>query len=180
MDIARNRQIKADRVYRTIGKMTWWRVALGLLLLLLVLFMSGRVSDSFASRGRFETAEKLVLFPAWMEKYRPQEKEFYSAGVLYENGEYDLAYAAFASIEDYEAAEQMMRACLVRQALEALEAEDPDRAYEKILAAGPEALPLDVPADREYVCKALLDRYESSGGSADKAAELRSLLEKIE
>ena len=39
------RQIRAQRTWRPLGKMSWWRIVLGLALLLLVFLISGFVSQ---------------------------------------------------------------------------------------------------------------------------------------
>ena len=39
------RQIRAQRTYRTLGKMSWWRIVLGLALLLSVFLISGFFSQ---------------------------------------------------------------------------------------------------------------------------------------
>ena len=70
------RRIRFERTYRPLGRMTWWRVVLGVALLVFVLFLSGTVSGSFAARGRFKTAEALMVSPRWMETYRPELKAF--------------------------------------------------------------------------------------------------------
>ena len=93
------RNIRQHRTYRTLGKMTWWRVALGLTLLLLVFLLSGAVSDSFASRGQFKIAKALMISPEWMERYRPEDKRFIDAGALYQQGEYEGAMEALDSLD---------------------------------------------------------------------------------
>lgn len=98
------RKIRYDRTYRTLGKMSWWRIVLGVALLISVLFISGAVSDSFAARGNFRTAQKLIVWPWWMETYRPETKDYIDAGVLYQDGEYESAYAAFEALGDTEQA----------------------------------------------------------------------------
>ena len=81
------RKIRYDRTYRPLGKMTWWRVVLGLALLLSVFFLSGTVSRSFAARGRWQTAERLLLSKAWMERYRPDLLAIIEAGAAYGGGD---------------------------------------------------------------------------------------------
>lgn len=96
---SRYRQIRQRRTYRPLGKMSWWRVALGLALLALVAFITGLVSRPFLARGDFRTAEKLLLIPAWMEAYRPEDKAYMDAGVLYQNGDYAAALEAFSGLD---------------------------------------------------------------------------------
>ena len=81
------RQIRAERTWRTLGKMSWWRIAVGVALLLLALLLSGVPAQRLAASGRFEAAERLILSRAWMEKYKPESLRFIRAGVLYEHGE---------------------------------------------------------------------------------------------
>ena len=85
------RQIRALRTWRPLGKMSWWRIIVGITLLVLVLFLSGVPSQRLAASGKFEAAERLMLFPSWMEKYKPESKRFIEAGTLYERGEQDAA-----------------------------------------------------------------------------------------
>ena len=93
------RRIRQERTYRPLGKMSWWRVALGLALLLLVAFITGLVSRPFLARGNFRAAEKLLLIPAWMETYRPEDKAYMDAGVLYQDGEYAAALEGFSQLD---------------------------------------------------------------------------------
>ena len=93
------RKIRNDRTYRTLGKMSWWRIVLGLALLLSVLLISGTVSQSFALRGHFQTAEALMIAPGWMERYKPEAKALIEAGALYESGDCDGAYEAVTALD---------------------------------------------------------------------------------
>ena len=86
------RRIRQERVYRTLGKMSWWRVIIGLLLLLLAFLISGLPSERLAASGHYRAAERLMISPAWMEKYKPEQKAVIDAGSLYADG--DLAGAA--------------------------------------------------------------------------------------
>ena len=81
------RQIRAQRTWRPLGKMSWWRIVAGVTLLLLALLLSGVPAQRLAASGRFEAAERLILSRAWMEKYQPESLRFIRAGVLYEHGE---------------------------------------------------------------------------------------------
>ena len=81
------RQIRAERTWRPLGKMSWWRIVAGVTLLLLALLLSGVPAQRLAASGRFEAAERLILSRAWMEKYKPESLRFIRAGVLYEHGE---------------------------------------------------------------------------------------------
>ena len=92
------RQIRAQRTWRPLGKMSWWRVAAGIALLLLALLLSGVPSQRLAASGRFRTAERLMISRAWMEKYKPDSLRFIEAGVLYEQGEAERAGALLEKI----------------------------------------------------------------------------------
>ena len=81
------RQIRAQRTWRPLGKMSWWRIVAGVTLLLLALLLSGVPAQRLAASGRFEAAERLILSRSWMEKYKPESLRFIRAGVLYEHGE---------------------------------------------------------------------------------------------
>lgn len=85
------RQIRESRTYRTLGRMSWWRIVIGLLLLLLVLLISGVPSKKLAESGHYKTAERLMISPAWMEKYKPDLKAMIDAGSLYADGDFDGA-----------------------------------------------------------------------------------------
>ena len=67
------RRIRHERTFRTLGKMSWWRVVLGTALLVSILFFTGILSRPFAARGEFRTARALLLFPSWMEHYHPED-----------------------------------------------------------------------------------------------------------
>lgn len=92
------RQIRAQRTWRPLGKMSWWRIAVGTALLVLVLFMSGVPSQRLAASGHFAAAEKLMLFPGWMEKNKPDSKAFIEAGALYARGETEEAFRLLKNI----------------------------------------------------------------------------------
>ena len=102
------RSIRFKRTYRTLGKMSWWRIVLGLALMCYVLLLSGLVSLLFASREKFVVAEKLMISPEWMDEYKPETKAFIEAGVLYENGNFNEALEKFNEIKGFEAAEIMI------------------------------------------------------------------------
>ena len=93
------RKIRYDRTYRPLGRMTWWRVVLGLVLLASVFFLSGTVSRSFAARGQYQTAERLLVSKAWMERYRPDLLAFIEAGAAYEDGDYDAAFERLTGLD---------------------------------------------------------------------------------
>lgn len=106
------RKIRQDRTYRTLGTMSLWRVALGSLLLLSILFITGIVSRPFVARGDFRTARTLLLFPSWMETYHPEDKAYLDAGVLYQDGDYEAALEAFREIKHEGAPAMRSRAAL--------------------------------------------------------------------
>ena len=96
------RQIRYRRTYRTIGKMNWIRVVLGIELLILLLFLSGTVSEYFAAKGNYDVAKRMMIAPTWMEEYKPETKAYIEAGALYEGGDYDGAYDAAVSVDTEE------------------------------------------------------------------------------
>ncbi len=93
------RKIRYDRTYRPLGRMSWWRVVLGLVLLSSVFFLSGTVSRSFAARGHWQTAERLLLSKAWMQRYRPDLLAFIEAGAACGEGEYDMAFERLTTLD---------------------------------------------------------------------------------
>jgi tetratricopeptide (TPR) repeat protein len=103
--------IRHNRVFKTIGKMSWWRIVLGISLLVVAVLISGVVSQSLASRNHFALAQKLMISPSWMEKYKPETKAFIDGGVLYEMGDYETAISCFAKAEEIEAAANMQSSC---------------------------------------------------------------------
>lgn len=122
------RQIRAQRTWRPLGKMSWWRIVLGTALLLSVFLLSGFFSQRLAVAGHFRAAEKLIVYPGWVERYRPDLKAFIDAGLLYESGDYEAAREAFAGIEDQQAAEVMKNVSAVRLASQALQGGDAEKA----------------------------------------------------
>ena len=134
------RSIRHARTNRTLGKMSWWRVALGLALLLFVLLLSGAVSQRLANAGQFKAADALMLSDTWMEKYKPELKAYIEAGVLYQQGDYAAAAEAFGQLEGLAAAEAMRGDALVKLAAQALEQGDRDAAYAALSAVKPALL----------------------------------------
>ena len=93
------RKIRYNRTYRPLGRITWWRIVLGIALLVFALLLSGTVSQSLAFRGHYKAAEKLMIVPPWMERYKPGTKAFIESGALLENGSYDAAYEKVAEVD---------------------------------------------------------------------------------
>ena len=122
------RKIRAERTWRPLGRMSWWRIVAGTALLLSVFLISGFFSQRFAAAGHFRAAEKLMISPRWVETYRPALKAFIEAGVLYQDGDYEAAREAFAAIEGEEAAEVMKNVSAVRLASQALQGGDAEKA----------------------------------------------------
>ena len=122
------RQIRAQRTYRPLGKMSWWRIVLGAALLLSVFLISGFFSQRLAAAGHFQAAEKLMVSPRWVETYRPALKAYIEAGVLYQDGDYEAARDAFAAIEGEEAAAAMKNVSAVRLAAQVLQGGDAEKA----------------------------------------------------
>ena len=168
------RKIRYQRTYRTLGKMSLGRVVLGFLLLFSTLFISGLVSQRIAARGNFHLAEKLMIAPEWMEKYKPETKDFIEAGVLYQDGEYEAAAEAFAAIEEVDAAAAMYSLSMLKISSEKLAAGESDAAYDALTAVD---FSLLTEGTEEYfsLCEALYENYASS--DAQKADNLKSLLE---
>ena len=136
------RKIRHDRTYRTLGEMSWWRVLLGSLLLLSILFFTGTVSRLYTARGEFHTARALLITPAWMERYLPEDLAYIDAGVLYEDGDYEAALDAFRGI-DLDTARQMTARSALRLAETRLAAGDPDGAREAAAEIDEARLPED-------------------------------------
>lgn len=176
MDYARNRQVKYDRVYKTIGKMTPLRVLLGALLLLSVFFLAGTVSESFANRGMFRAAELCMLSPTWMEKYKPEEKAYIEAGVLYESGDYDAAMTAFSQIENLPPADMMVSACRIKTAQRLFASGDAARAYEYFSQVNTEGFSKKLLEEYRSAAAALYDYYSASGGSDELLLYLSSCM----
>lgn len=170
-------KIRRDRTYRTIGKMSLWRVALGIALLIFVLLLSGAVSQMLASHGHFKAAQTLMISKQWMEKYKPETKAYIDAGVLYQAGDYEAAYEMFSGIEGLEAAEAMKSVTAVELARERLDAQDYDGAYQCITEADASLLPEDISLLCQAVCAELMEHYKSSPG--DEYAKLSRILSEI-
>ena len=172
------RRIRQERTYRTLGRMTWWRIVLGLVLLASVFFISGAVSRFFAERGHFHTAEKLMVSRRWVETYRPDTLAFIEAGLLYEDGDYEGARAAFHAQEDSEAARTMENAAAVKIAERKLAEGEYDAAFAAATEVEPGRLPEGQEALFRDVCEALLGHYAplSDAEAQVKAIRLQSLL----
>ena len=115
-----------------LDKYTFIRIPLAVILILILLFMTGLASDVFARRDNFETANKIVLFPKWMETYYPEKKAYYEAGCLYQGGRYEEALQAFDEIEGFDKCDRMKSLCNMMLAQELIESGDFDKAYEKL------------------------------------------------
>ena len=134
------RQIRAQRTWRPLGKMSWWRVILGVLLLLLAFLISGVPSQRAASTGNFRLAEKLMISPAWMEKYKPELKALIEAGVLFQDGDYEDAYGAFSRLEG-DSASVMKNISALKLASEKLQSGDEEAAAQLLSEVDPRLLP---------------------------------------
>lgn len=172
------RRIRQERTYRPLGRMSWQRVALGLALLASVFFISGAVSRFFAERGHFRTAERLMVSRRWVETYRPDTLAFIEAGLLYEAGDYEGAYAAFRAQEDSEPALKMASAAAVKLADVKCGAGDYDAAFEAVTAAEPDRLSGELKETHRAVCEALERHFAplSDPDAREKARQLQSLL----
>ena len=145
------RQIRAERTWRPLGKMSWWRVVLGSLLLLSVFLISGFVSQRLAMAGHFGAAQTLMVSPRWVETYRPELKAF----ILFENGEYEQARSAFAAIGDVEAAQSMKNVSAVKLAAQALQSGDAETAAAVLESVDASLLPEAERQEFEALRKAL-------------------------
>lgn len=172
------RQIRYERTYRPLGKMSWWRIILGVSLLVFVFLLSGAVSQSFASRGHFKTARALMISPAWVEKYKPELKAFIDAGLLYEAGDYEAAGQAFENLDSSDAAVTMQNLCAVKLASDKIANGDYDDAYGILTEINVSKLS-DAGAEEFYsACTLVLDHYTKETGNNDAArneSAIRSL-----
>ena len=121
------RKIRYDRTYRPLGKMSWWRITLGTLLLLSILFFTGIVSRPFEAKGDFRTAKVLLITPAWLAHYHPEDLAYIEAGILYQDGDYAGALSGFDTLES-EAASVMRSRSALRLAEDNLARGDEDAA----------------------------------------------------
>lgn len=169
------RNIREQRTYRTLGKMTWWRIVLGALLLLSIFFISGSVSQRFASRGNFILAEKLIVSPSWMEKYKPETMDFIEAGVVFQNGDYAAAAEAFGAISDVEAAAQMESRSYLMLALEKQGSADYDSSYAALIKVDAGQLSPEDIESYLTACASLHSFYEKE--DRDKAEFLSGLID---
>jgi len=154
------RDIRYKRTFRTIGKMSWWRIVLGIVLIVYVLLVSGIVSQQFAAREKFAMAEKLMISPNWMEKYKPDTKAFIEAGVLYQEDKLEEALAAFEKIENFEAADVMESRCLLKLAADKLETGEFEESYKAIASADTKFLTEQEIEQYIDTCKALSTHFE--------------------
>lgn len=167
-------KIRHDRTYRTIGKMSLWRVLLGIVLLIFVLLLSGTVSQMFASHGHFKTAQTLMISKQWMQRYKPETKAYIDAGVLYQDGELEAAYEMFSGIEDLEAAATMKSVTAVELAQKRLDLQNYEGAYQCLTEVDTSLLPESIYGICQSVCTELMEYYNSSPG--DECAQLSRLL----
>ncbi len=165
------RRIRFERTWRPLGKMSWWRVVLGLALLIFAFLLSGALPNSLASRGRFKAAERAVLSERWLEKYRPELKAFIEAGVLYEDGDYEGALRAFDALEDTEAVRRMRSAAALGLCEARLTAGDREAALEALLAVEGEALTQEDAARCGRLCEELLPQAEGADRERLKALQ---------
>ena len=155
------RQIRFNRTYRTLGKMSWWRIVLGAVLLASVFLISGVVSQRVAARGNFYLAEKLMVSPQWMEKHKPETKAFIEAGVLYQDGDYEAATAAFSVIDGVDAAPVMQDICELKLAAESIESGEYDVAYNFITSVDYISLPEENSEEYKDICQSLYEHFSA-------------------
>ena len=171
------RDIRYKRTFRTLGKMSWWRIVLGVILIVLVVFIAGLPSQMLASREEFRMAEKLMISPEWMEKYKPETKAFIQAGVLYEDGKIEEAYEAFDKIDGFDAAEVMKNRCRLKLASVKLESEQYDDAYSFLLLVNIQLLDdieCDIYTEKCTNLKSYYEELDSEQGKeySEKLSEL--------
>lgn len=156
--------------------MSWWRVIVGLALLFFVFLLSGTVSRGFASRGHFITAQKLMISPAWMEKYNPELKAYIDAGALYENGDYEPAFQAFDALGGADSALAMKNRCALKLAAEKRAAGDYGAAFTFLTEADVDLLS-EAEAEEYYgLCSELLDHYAGGNVCTMETAEIINTL----
>ena len=170
------RQIRSDRTYRPLGKMSWWRVVLGLALLFFVFLLSGSISRGFASRGQFKTAQALMISPSWMEKYNPELKAYIEAGVLYENADYEPAFQAFDALGDAYSALAMKSRCALKLAAEKRAAGDYGEAYTFLTETDVNLLSDTETQEYYRICSELLDHYAGGNVCTMDTAEIINTL----
>lgn len=134
------RKIKHDRAFKTLGKMSLWRVALGILLLIFVFIMTGTVSMLFANNGNFKAAERLIV-TGWMDEYTPDRAAYFRAGARLQEGNAEAAYELLAEVEKPEAAIALRQAAAVELAAQKLEQGDEAAARELFAAVDAALLP---------------------------------------
>jgi len=171
------RKIRFDRTYRTLGKMSWWRIVLGIVLLIVVLLISGVVSQRLAAGGNFRAAEKLMIHPAWMEKYKPETKAFIEAGVIFQDGDFEKAALAFSEVEGVDAADAMESVAWMKLASHNLSAGEHAKAYEAVIKADSSFLVEEYAEEYTDVCSSLMEYFilqgdDESSAYAEKLAEL--------
>lgn len=172
------RQIRQARTYRTLGRMSWQRTALGLALLASVFFISGAVSEFFAARGHFVTARRLMLSPAWVERYRPELGRYIEGGALLEEAGDGEALAAYRALGFSEDALTMASAAALRMAKERLDAGEADAAFLAAVSVDPARLDAEQQASYRALLTALLERYKplTDGKAQARVEKLESLL----
>ena len=174
--VAEYRRIRYDRTYRPLGKMSWWRIVLGVALLLLVVFLSGTASQSFAARGKFIMARKVMLSPGWMERYKPDTLAFINAGVLYEEGDYEGAYSGFSAIDGLDAADTMKSRTALKLAAIRTEEGHFEDAYWLLVSIDPERLGDDEKPELRRLCRELTEFYAASTDE-ETAQKLQTLVD---
>lgn len=172
------RDIRYKRTYRTIGKMSWWRIVLGIILIVFVVLLSGWPSQLLAAREEFHAAQKLMISPEWMEEYKPETKAFIEAGVLYQDGKLEDALSAFELIEDFDAAYTMKSRTALKLSAENLDTNNFDKVYEFILKVDFSQLTDDEADSYIDVCSSLAEHFSAidSEDAKNRADELESLI----
>ena len=158
------RRIRYNRTYRPLGRMTLWRVLLGIALLIYVFLLSGAVSLRLANAGHFKAAEMLMVSKSWIEKYRPEVKEYVEAGVLYQEGDYEAAAERFEQIENLAAADAMHSDSLVMLAAAKIAQGDSDTAFDVLTQVDANLISEERLLEYRDICAELLDYYSVQNG----------------
>ena len=156
-------------------KFTYIRIPVAIILILVILFMTGVISDLFASNGNYETADKLVLFPNWMENYYPEKKAYYEAGKQFQNGDFYDAYNALSNIENYSEADRLKNRCIVKIAENYIADEEYYQAYTYLcMIEAKNDLPEEEQQIYNSVLEQLIEHYKGS-----KEADIINTLNQI-
>ena len=171
IDRAQYKKMAQTEIKRRMGKLYYLRYPVGIALLILVLLMTGVVSNYFANRGNYKTAVRLVAIPQWMERYIPERMDYYKAGVYFQDGLYEEAYAAFDAVDDYDDAERMAAETALVMAQRAFDAGDPDAAYDKLMLVKVPKLTDESRQQLNALCTALAEHFRAESDARADSME---------